>query len=60
MADASAERRMNSMLDATEIMVLASHDPNLIRHTCSRVIWLEHGKVRMDEPSEELMPQYFG
>lgn len=55
-----AERRMNSMLDATEIMVLASHDPNLIRHTCSRVIWLEHGKVRMDGPSEEVMPQYFG
>lgn len=55
-----AEERMNEMLAGTEIMILASHDPNLIRHTCSRVIWLEHGRIRQDGPPESVIPAYFG
>lgn len=55
-----AEARMNDMLANTEIMILASHDPNLIRHTCSRVLWLEHGRIRQDGPPETVIPAYFG
>jgi len=55
-----AEARMNDMLANTEIMILASHDPNLIRHTCSRVLWLEHGQIRQDGPPETVIPAYFG
>jgi len=55
-----AEERMNTLLAATEILVLASHDPHLIRHTCDRVIWLEQGRLKMDGPSDVVMPVYFG
>jgi hypothetical protein len=57
---AKAEQRMNQMLDNTEIMILASHDPTLIHHTCSRVIWLEHGKIKMDGKPEPVIEAYFG
>lgn len=57
---AKAEQRMNQMLEKTEIMILASHDPMLIRHTCSRVIWLEHGKIKMDGEPEPVIEAYFG
>jgi lipopolysaccharide transport system ATP-binding protein len=55
-----AEERMRDVVHATDILVLASHNPGLIRQTCNRVIWLEHGKVRMDGPVEEVLTACFG
>ena len=55
-----AEQRLTDLLQATRILVLASHSRELVMHTCNRVIWLEHGRIRMDAGAEEVCAAYFG
>jgi lipopolysaccharide transport system ATP-binding protein len=55
-----AEKRMTEMVQSTNILVIASHARDLIMHTCNRVIWLEHGSIRMQGAPAEVLPAYFG
>lgn len=55
-----AELRMNDMVRSTNILVIASHSKELVLKTCNRVIWLEHGKIRMDADPETVCDSYFG
>lgn len=55
-----AEKRMKELVQATNILVLASHSRNLILHTCNRVLWLEHGRIRMDDDPIVVTKAYFG
>jgi lipopolysaccharide transport system ATP-binding protein len=55
-----AEARMTELVKATNILVIASHSRDLVMHTCNRVIWLEHGKIRMDSDPETVTSAYFG
>jgi len=55
-----AESRLAELVQATNILVIASHSRDLINTTCNRVLWLEHGKVRMDGAPDEVLPVYFG
>jgi lipopolysaccharide transport system ATP-binding protein len=57
---AKAEKRLNELVASTRILVLASHSRDLVTHTCNRLIWLEHGKIRMDGPVQEVADAYFG
>jgi lipopolysaccharide transport system ATP-binding protein len=45
-----AERRLLELLESSAIVVLASHDIDLVRRFCSRVLRLDHGRVVADEP----------
>jgi lipopolysaccharide transport system ATP-binding protein len=51
---------MTELVQATNILVLATHSRELILDTCNRVIWLEHGKIRMDGDPELVVKAYFG
>ena len=55
-----AEERMRTLVQSTNILVIASHSRELILETCNRVLWLEHGKIRMDGPAAEVVAAYFG
>ncbi|MFC0400949.1 ABC transporter ATP-binding protein [Paraburkholderia rhizosphaerae] len=55
-----AEQRLTELVKATNILVLATHSRGLIEHTCNRVIWLEHGKIRMDGDPQSVTDVYFG
>ena len=55
-----AEIRMTELVQATNILVIASHSRDLVLHTCNRVIWLEHGKIRMDGDPKSVATAYFG
>ena len=55
-----AEARMSDVVQSTHILVIASHSRELILHTCNRVVWLEHGKIRMDGDPAEVCKAYFG
>jgi lipopolysaccharide transport system ATP-binding protein len=46
---AKATERLKSIVDKAGILVIASHDINLLNNICSRIITLEHGKVIKDE-----------
>lgn len=55
-----AEVRMTELVQSTNILVIASHSRDLVLHTCNRVIWLEHGKIRMDGDAQSVVFAYFG
>jgi len=55
-----AEARLTQMVYATKILAIASHSRELIEKVCNRVIWLEHGQVKMDGTVAEILPAYFG
>lgn len=55
-----AERRMREIVSAAEILILASHSRELLLANCNRLIWLEHGQVRMDGKAVEVAKSYFG
>jgi lipopolysaccharide transport system ATP-binding protein len=54
-----AEKKLNQLVEQTEILVLASHSRELIENTCQRVIWLEGGQIRMDGPTNQVLRDYF-
>lgn len=55
-----AEKRLSDLVDRTNILIIASHSQELIRKCCTRVIWLEHGKILMDGDPDKICPHYFG
>jgi lipopolysaccharide transport system ATP-binding protein len=54
-----AEQRIELMLETTKLLVIATHSKDLVMRRCTRVIWLEHGHVKMDGPPDEVAPYYF-
>ena len=55
-----AELRLESLVAATKILVIATHSITLAETTCNRAIWLEHGKIKMDGSSRTICDAYFG
>ena len=55
-----AESRMVDLVNNAQILIIASHSKELIKNTCNRVIWLEHGKIKMDRTPEDVLTAYFG
>ena len=55
-----AEQRLEEMVRATSIIVLASHSKELILRTCNRVLWLEHGRIRDFCEPAKIVSEYFG
>jgi len=55
-----AENRLNRLIERTNILVTATHSRRLIERCCTRVLWLEHGRLKMDGSPEQVCPLYFG
>jgi ABC-2 type transport system ATP-binding protein/lipopolysaccharide transport system ATP-binding protein len=55
---AKARKRLQSLIDAASILVLASHNPNIIAENCSSAIWLSHGRVVDHGPAAEVLDRY--
>jgi lipopolysaccharide transport system ATP-binding protein len=53
-----ARARMASMVRGAEILVLSSHAPTAVLEWCTRVIWMDHGRVREDGPVEAVLERY--
>jgi lipopolysaccharide transport system ATP-binding protein len=51
-----AEERLAWLVREAEILVIATHDMNIVRKWCTRVIRLEGGAIVQDGPVEELLP----
>lgn len=52
--------RMQEMIDDKKhSVVLVSHDEELIRNTCDRVIWLDHGSLKMEGQTGEVLSGYY-
>lgn len=57
---AKAEKRLNSLIENSSILVLASHSRSLIERCCTRVVWLEHGQIKKVGLPKEICKGYFG
>ena len=53
-----AKARMHDLIDKANIMIMVSHDSELIKSLCNRVIWLDHGKIVADGTPEDIMKLY--
>ncbi len=53
-----AEARMSKFVDSSSILVFVSHQDTLIRKLCNRVIWLDHGVVKADGPTDKILDAY--
>jgi hypothetical protein len=47
-----AERRLHEIVDKANILALASHQMDIIKKICNKVVWLEHGTIKQFGPSE--------
>jgi len=56
---AKASDRLSAIVDASKILVLASHSRELLEKVTNRVLWLEHGEIRMEGEPKEVLPLYF-
>lgn len=54
-----AELRLKSVVEDSKILVIASHSEEMLRSVCNRVIWLEHGTIKMDGPTDLVVKEYF-
>jgi lipopolysaccharide transport system ATP-binding protein len=54
-----AEERLLNVVESTSILFLASHSRELLEKLCTRVIWLEHGRVVADGPPSKVLNRYF-
>lgn len=53
-----ARDRMMSFIDRANIVAMVGHDLQLIEEFCSRVIWVDHGRIIADGTPHEIVPEY--
>ena len=50
--------RMLEMIDRAHMIVMVSHDMESLRRICPRSIWMDHGVLKMDGPTSEVIDAY--
>ena len=55
-----AGARMQHLTNKSSMLIIASHSKEQILKVCNRVIWLEHGRIKMDGKPEMVCKAYFG
>ena len=55
---AKAKARIEAMVSAADILVLASHSPAILAEWCTRLMWLDQGKIRADGTRLEVLGMY--
>ncbi|RFU85332.1 ABC transporter ATP-binding protein [Streptomyces triticagri] len=53
-----SEARIHELRRKAGTVFLVSHSNKSIRDTCDRVLWLEHGELRLDGPTDEVLAEY--
>ena len=53
-----SERRMRDMMSGGTTVLYVSHSTASVEKLCSRVLWLEHGRIREDGPAAEVCRAY--
>jgi lipopolysaccharide transport system ATP-binding protein len=55
-----AEAKLHEIIQENKILVLASHSRELIEGLCNKVLWLDHGQVKMFGSVDHVCDAYFG
>lgn len=54
-----AHARMMNIVNNAGILVIATHDFNIIKSVCNRAVWLDGGRIIADGPTETVLPDYY-
>ena len=57
--NSKARKRMMDLVESSEILVIASHSRKLIEDTCNKVLWFEHGNLKMNGTPAEITRLYW-
>ena len=49
-----AHERLTSLVEQAHILVIASHDPNMVRLLCNKVMRMDHGLASEVVPIEQM------
>ena len=55
-----SRKRMAEMMSGGTTVLFVSHEMSQIRNMCSKVVWLEHGRVVAFGPAKEICDRYEG
>jgi teichoic acid transport system ATP-binding protein len=55
---ARSRRRVDEIRSQAGTVLLVSHSMSTIRSMCDRVIWVDHGRLRLDGPVDEVLEAY--
>lgn len=55
---AKAKNRIINLIHKSEIMILSTHDIKAISEFCTKVLWLEHGKIKMLDTTKTVLEAY--
>lgn len=53
-----AHERISKIIETSNVLVLASHSNELIRKFCNKILWLEHGAIKMFDTTETVLEIY--
>ena len=55
---AKADARLHKLVDQAHIIVMASHDRNILKRICNRGLLLEAGRVKVNGTIDEALAAY--
>jgi lipopolysaccharide transport system ATP-binding protein len=55
-----AQMRLENMVRGAEILVISTHDTSVVRNWCTRVLWLDQGRIHRDGSPDEVLEAYLG
>jgi ABC-type glutathione transport system ATPase component len=50
--------RIQELKKAGKTIILVTHDATAVRHLCTSVIWMDHGKIKEIGPTEHIIDKY--
>jgi ABC-type polysaccharide/polyol phosphate transport system ATPase subunit len=53
-----ARERVDSFVSRSQILVLASHSPQILAQWCTRLVWMESGRIVMQGETDQVLRQY--
>jgi ABC-type polysaccharide/polyol phosphate transport system ATPase subunit len=53
-----ARRRIREMMAQARCMVIVSHDLTSLQKLCTRIVWMDHGRIRQIGPPKETIKAY--
>ncbi|MCA9067387.1 MAG: ABC transporter ATP-binding protein [Planctomycetaceae bacterium] len=55
---AKALNRMKNLLDQAQLIVIVSHDTGTLANLCTKLIWMDHGRVHLVGETDEVLDAY--
>jgi ABC-type polysaccharide/polyol phosphate transport system ATPase subunit len=55
-----ATARAQKLYERANIVVIASHDPAILKSLCNKAAWIDHGKVMLEGSVDDVMSAYLG